>query len=59
MSTNKIDKTKWFHKLHQLQKRVERMESNPGHSSEKEGTRKGQLKRLLERVMGNAKTKKV
>jgi len=57
MSKGKVDKSKWFHKLHQLQKRFERMEFNPGHSSDKKDKRRGQLKRLLERVMGNSKSK--
>jgi hypothetical protein len=56
MSKGKIDKSKWFHKLHQLQKRLNRAELNEGHSDHKSETRKGQLKRILERVMGNKKT---
>jgi hypothetical protein len=52
MSKGKIDKSKWFHKLHQLQKRLDRAESIPGHSDHKNESRKGQLKRLLERVRG-------
>jgi hypothetical protein len=46
----KIDNTKWYHKLHQLQKRLTRMDVNEGHSKEKEGKRKGQLRRLLDKV---------
>lgn len=56
MSKGKIDKSKWFHKLHQLQKRLNRAELNEGHSEEKNEIRKGQLKRLLERVKGNKKS---
>lgn len=56
MSKGKIDKSKWFHKLHQLQKRLDRADVNPGHSDHKNETRKGQLKRLLERIRGNKKT---
>lgn len=58
MSKGKIDKSKWFHKLHQLQKRLERASLNEGHSDHKTPKRKGQLKRLLEKVMGNKKTMK-
>jgi hypothetical protein len=46
----KIDNSKWYHKLHQLQKRLIRMEENEGHSSEKKEKRKGQLRRLLDKV---------
>ena len=56
MSKGKIDNSKWFRKLHQLQKRLQRAESNPGHSAGKSDMRKGQLRRILERVMGNKKT---
>lgn len=56
MSKGKIDKSKWFHKLHQLQKRLNRAALNEGHSDHKSETRKGQLKRILEKVMGNKKT---
>ena len=56
MSKGKVDKSKWFHKLHQLQKRLDRAELYEGHSNEKSDKRKGQLKRLLEKTMGNKKT---
>lgn len=46
----KIDNSKWFKKLHQLQKRITRMEENEGHSVEKKEKRRGQLKRLLDKV---------
>ncbi len=50
MSEKKVDLGKWFKKLHQLQKRLFRMEQNEGHSSEKVGKRKGMLKRLKDKV---------
>lgn len=50
MSEKKVDLGKWFKKLHQLQKRLFRMEKNEGHSSDKIGKRKGMLKRLKDRV---------
>lgn len=56
MSNGKIDNSKWFHKLHQLQKRLDRADINEGHSGHKKDKRKGQLKRLIERVRGNRKT---
>ena len=46
----KIDNSKWFKKLHQLQKRLLRMNENEGHSFEKKEKRRGQLKRLLDKV---------
>jgi len=46
----KIDNSKWFKKLHQLQKRLTRMDENEGHSIEKKEKRRGQLKRLLDKV---------
>jgi hypothetical protein len=48
----KIDKSKLYHKLHQLQKRLSRSTENEGHSEEKLPKRKGQLKRLLEKIRG-------
>lgn len=48
----KINKTKWYHKLHQLQKRLTRSEENHGHSVEKTGKRKAQLRRLLDKISG-------
>jgi hypothetical protein len=47
---SKIDNSKWYHKLHQLQKRLSRMEEHEGHSSEKKEKRKGQLRRLIDKV---------
>ncbi len=55
MSNNKQDKGKLANKLHQLQKRLFRMESNEGHSTEKVGKRKGMLKRLMDGLKGKGK----
>jgi hypothetical protein len=55
MSNNKQDKGKLANKLHQLQKRLFRMESNEGHSTEKVGKRKGMLKRLMDGLKGRGK----
>ena len=50
MSEKKVDLGKWFKNLHQLQKRLVRMEHNDGHSVEKVGKRKGMLKRLKDKI---------
>ena len=50
MSSKKTNKMKWSHKLHQLQKRIHRMIENDNHSSEKEGQRKGFLKKIKDRL---------
>ena len=55
MSNNKQDKGKLANKLHQLQKRLFRMESNEGHSVDKVGKRKGILKRLMDKLKGKGK----
>ena len=55
MSKNKQDKGKLANKLHQLQKRLFRMETNEGHSADKAGKRKGMLKRLMDGLRGNGK----
>ena len=55
MSKNKQDKGKLANKLHQLQKRLFRMESNEGHSADKFGKRKGILKRLMDKLKGKGK----
>jgi hypothetical protein len=55
MSNNKQDKGKLANKLHQLQKRLFRMESNEGHSADKVGKRKGILKRLMDKLKGKGK----
>jgi hypothetical protein len=57
MSSNKQNKGKLANKLHQLQKRLFRMESNEGHSANKVGKRKGILKRLMDRLSGKGKKK--
>ncbi len=55
MSTNRVDKGKFANKLHQLQKRLFRMETNGGHSADKVGKRKGMLKRLMDKLRGKGK----
>ena len=55
MSSNKQDKGKLANKLHQLQKRLFRMETNEGHSVQKVGKRKGMLKRLMDGLRGKGK----
>ena len=55
MSSNKQDKGKLANKLHQLQKRLFRMETNEGHSANKLGKRKGMLKRLMDALRGKGK----
>ena len=55
MSKSKDDKGKWANKLHQLQKRLFRMELNDGHSADKVGKRKGILKRLMDKLKGKGK----
>ena len=57
MSANKIDKGKVAKKLHGLQKRMNRMEENIGHSTEKAGKRKGMLRRLMDMLYGKGKPK--
>lgn len=58
MSKNKIDKGKVAKKLHNLQKKINRMEENEGHSSEKLGKRKGFLRKLIDMLYGKGKPKK-
>ena len=55
MSSKRDDKSKLFHKLHQLQKRLHRMENNPGHSEEKKYRRLRILKTLQERIKGKGR----
>ena len=55
MNSNRDDKSKLFHKLHQLQKRLHRMYDNPGHSSDKEKIRFKILKNLQERIKGKGR----
>lgn len=59
MSKNKLDKGKLVNKLHQLQKRLFRMETNEGHSVDKLQKRKGMLKRLVDKIRGNHKPKNI
>ena len=59
MNKNKLDKGKFINKLHQLQKRLFRMETKEGHSVDKLGKRKGMLKRLVDKIKGNYKPKSV
>jgi hypothetical protein len=58
MSKNKIDKGKVAKKLHGLQKRMNRMNENEGHASEKAGKRKGFLRKLIDMLYGKGKPKK-
>ncbi len=55
MSQKKQDKGKLFHKLHQLQKRMTRMEEHTGHSSDKMRIRQWRINNLLEAVKGRGK----
>lgn len=55
MSEKKDDKSKLFHKLHQLQKRLHRMDDNPGHSSYKKKVRYKILKKLQEKIKGKGR----
>jgi len=55
MSNKKLDKGKLFHKLHQLQKRLTRMNVNEGHSQEKYAIRKSRIRTLLEATKGRGK----
>ena len=50
MSEKKTDKGKWFHKLHQLQKRLTRMNDENNHSEEKKEFRKGFLKKIQDKI---------
>jgi len=52
MSQKRNDKNKWLHKLHQLQKRIFRSENMNHDTSEKTDKRKGQLKRIKDRLYG-------
>lgn len=55
MSTKKNDKGKWFHKLHQLQKRMTRMNLNDGHAQEKLAIRLSRIRTLLINAKGRGK----
>lgn len=52
MSEKRNDKSKWLHKLHQLQKRIFRSENKEHDTSIKDEKRKGQLKRIKDRLYG-------
>ncbi len=56
MSNKKQDKGKLFHKLHQLQKRLTRMNVNEGHSQEKFAIRKSRIRTLLEATRGRGRS---
>jgi flagellar biosynthesis GTPase FlhF len=56
MSSKKNDKGKWFHKLHQLQKRMTRMTMNEGHSEDKMAIRKSRIRTLLNQIKGRGKS---
>lgn len=56
MSSKKNDKGKWFHKLHQLQKRMTRMTMNEGHSQDKMAIRKSRIRTLLTQIKGRGKS---
>jgi len=56
MSNKKLDKGKLFHKLHQLQKRLTRMNVNEGHSQEKYAIRKSLIRTLLEATRGRGRS---
>jgi len=55
MSSKKDDKSKIYHKIHQLQKRLHRMEDNPGHSEGKKKRRMKILKTLQDRIKGKGR----
>lgn len=52
MSLKRNDKNKWLHKLHQLQKRIFRTDNKEHDTHEKDGKRRGQLKRIKDRLYG-------
>jgi septal ring factor EnvC (AmiA/AmiB activator) len=58
MSKNKVDTGKVAKKLHGLQKRINRSKENEGHSTEKQGKRKGFLRKLIDMLYGKGKPKK-
>jgi hypothetical protein len=55
MSQKKSDKGKLFKKLHQLQKRMTRMNINEGHSHDKFRIRKSRIKDLLDAIKGSGR----
>lgn len=56
MSKKVLDKGKIFHKIHQLQKRLTRSDSNDGHSVDKIKIRKSIIKKLQEKIYGKNKS---
>lgn len=52
MSEKRNDKSKWLHKLHQLQKRIFRSNNTEHDTQERDGKRRGQLKRIKDRLYG-------
>ena len=58
MSKKVLDKGKFYHKLHQLQKRLTRTEVNEGHSSEKSFLRKSIIRKLKEKIYGKNRSTK-
>jgi hypothetical protein len=57
MSKKKEDIGKLYHKLHQLQKRMTRMEENAGHSDEKQQIRQTRINELLTAIKGSGRKK--
>ena len=57
MSENKLDKGKFFKKLHKLQKQLYRSKINDGHSEDKTLIRNVRVKKLLEILKGTNKVK--
>ena len=58
MSEKKSDKGKLFKKLHQLQKRMTRMQVNDGHSEDKFKIRQSRISGLLEAIKGSGRRAK-
>lgn len=57
MSESRVDKNKWSHKLHQLQKRLFRTDNREHDTHEKDGKRRGQLKKIKDRLYNKHTTK--
>lgn len=58
MSQKKSDKGKLFKKLHQLQKRMTRMQVNDGHSEDKLKIRQSRINDLLAAIKGSGRKTK-
>lgn len=53
MSEKRVDRGKWYHKLHQLQKRLFRSKNNEGHhNAEEDRILKSREHKLSERAKG-------